>query len=196
LCPRTVTLKEVQCVINRRGWLLVTAPLEHRQLNFFDEEIKRRYEIPNETVVGNKIFYGCVENEEHRMIRKYLKKLERLVFPKTLRARIVKCEETQGTKIVLSLDCHEFHKEEINVTVKEAEAKIIVEARQERKDELCNTLNQFRREFVQWPIKIVNMKKVRTTITEERRLVIEIQTNIDLLPHYRFFEEPIEVKRA
>jgi HSP20 family molecular chaperone IbpA len=182
--PREFEWTDIKLILSRNGWLMIWVPMNKRN------NLKSN--------VDNKLMLdGTPETEEYRQMRKYLKELERIHFPETFCTRITRRKNNPGTKIQFKFNCRGFLKEEVQVVVKEAEAKITIEGRQERKNEFGVSMQNFRRELVKLPIKMIDLKQLRTTFTEEKWLLIEIPTVMDLMPTLRQkVDEEIEVKRA
>jgi hypothetical protein len=196
---KRITLKyenvwdNIKLILSQNGCLMIWLPL-NKQNNHNNHNNLNNHK----SNVGNKLMLdGTVETEEYRQMRKYLKQLERINFPDTFCTRITKRKNNHGTKVQFKFNCRGFLKEELQVLVKEAEAKITIEGRQERKNEFGVSMQNFKRELVKLPIKMFDFKQLRTTFTEEKWLLIEIPTIVDLMPTVRQnVDEEIEVKRA
>jgi HSP20 family molecular chaperone IbpA len=186
--------QELEAILSQRGELLIRARREQSLSQQWNLDAQRSLESEQ----GNKLMRdGNTESEEYRLVRKYLKQLERANFPNSFRTLIARRENHSGTKIQMWIDLNGYRKDDLKVLVKEQEGRIVVEARQENKNEVCVSQQQLRREFVQWPMKLVDLKQAKAVITRENWLLIEVPTLVDLMPTLRQrVEEQVEVKRA
>jgi hypothetical protein len=186
--------QELEAILSQRGELLIRA--RHDQILSQQWNLDARRSLESEQ--GNKLMRdGNTESEEYRLVRKYLKQLERANFPNSFRTLIARRENHSGTKIQMWIDLNGYRKDDLKVLVKDQEGRIVVEACHQTKNEFCVSQQQLRREFVQWPIKLVDLKQAKAVITRENWLLIEVPTLVDLMPTLRQrVEEQVEVKRA
>jgi hypothetical protein len=209
--PREVIRTQFETLVTECGLLVIRAPLrrmnelEVRDFDRFDireirdinrRELCDRFELFNQKWNQTHIEKRVTETEEHRIVRKWLRTVERNTCPQMVRTCIEKCRDTNKSVVKFWIDTRHFNREEIKVTCEEPKNLIRVEARRERKNnEIGNFTHELRFELINIPKQFLEIKNLRTVVREDGKILIVVPTIIDLLPEIRINEEVLDVKR-
>jgi hypothetical protein len=187
--PRDVVLKCLECFVTGTGLFLIRSPVTMNDVDC------RKCCEPLNLVDEKKLLR---ETEEYRLVRKYLRNIERMFVTREMQTRIIKnTNHTEEAKTLVQMRVRMtgFTRDQIKLTTDEGKQVIRIEGVVDRKTEVCNLSENIRCEIINLPTKVLDIKRTRTSLTKNNWLLVEIPTLMDLIPQIRAEREFIEIKR-